>query len=171
MFSGHMWLMAIVLDTMASDDLIQALTLESHLYADYFQNDVSGMDLSSELQTQITRAILDITPQIPNGSEVAQSCPTLCDPMDCSLPGSSIHGFFQARILECVAISFSKYLIYISNLSSSKLNSWSPPNWLFPISVIGNSIISVTQDKNLASTLIPLFISDFIFKLQLLWHS
>ena len=40
-------------------------------------------------------------------SEVAQSCPTLRDPMDCSLPGSSIHGIFQARVLECVAISFS----------------------------------------------------------------
>ena len=36
-----------------------------------------------------------------------QSCPTLCDPMDCSPPGSSIHGIFQARTLEWVAISFS----------------------------------------------------------------
>ena len=41
-------------------------------------------------------------------SEVAQSCPTLCDPMDCSLSGSSIHGIFQARVLEWVAISFSR---------------------------------------------------------------
>ena len=41
-------------------------------------------------------------------SEVTQSCPTLCDPMDCSLPGSSIHGIFQARVLEWVAISFSR---------------------------------------------------------------
>ena len=41
-------------------------------------------------------------------SEVAQLCPTLCDPMDCSLPGSSVHGIFQARILEWVAISFSR---------------------------------------------------------------
>ena len=40
-------------------------------------------------------------------SEVAQLCLTLCDPMDCSLPGSSIHGILQARILEWVAISFS----------------------------------------------------------------
>ena len=40
--------------------------------------------------------------------EVAQSCPTLCDPMDCSLPGSSAHGILQARILEWVAISFSR---------------------------------------------------------------
>ena len=36
--------------------------------------------------------------------EVAQLCPTLSDPMDCSLPGSSIHGIFQARILDWVAI-------------------------------------------------------------------
>ena len=41
-------------------------------------------------------------------SSVTQSCPTLCDPMDCSLPGSSVHGIFQARILEWVAISFSR---------------------------------------------------------------
>ena len=39
---------------------------------------------------------------------VAQSCPTLCDPMDCSTPGSSVHEIFQARILEWVAISFSR---------------------------------------------------------------
>ena len=41
-------------------------------------------------------------------SEVAQSCPTLCNPMNCSLPRSSVHGIFQARILEGVAISFSR---------------------------------------------------------------
>ena len=38
----------------------------------------------------------------------AQPCPTLCDPMDCSLPGSSVPGIFQARILEWVAISYSQ---------------------------------------------------------------
>ena len=42
-------------------------------------------------------------------SEVAESCPTLCDPMDCSLPGSSLHGILQARVLEWVAISFSNH--------------------------------------------------------------
>ena len=41
-------------------------------------------------------------------SEVTQVCPTLCDPMDCSLPGSSVHGIVQARILERVAISSSR---------------------------------------------------------------
>ena len=41
-------------------------------------------------------------------SEVAQLCPTLFDPMDCSLPGSSVHGIFQAIVLEWVALSFSR---------------------------------------------------------------
>ena len=41
-------------------------------------------------------------------SEVAQSCPTLCDPVDCSLSGFSVHGIFQARVLEWIAISFSR---------------------------------------------------------------
>ena len=41
-------------------------------------------------------------------SEVAQSCPTLWDPVDCSPPGSSVHGILQARILEQIAISFSR---------------------------------------------------------------
>ena len=61
---------------------------------------------------------------IPTGSktsasenEVAQSCPTLCDPVDCSPPGSSAHGILQARLLEWVAISFSRG------------SSW-PRNWI-----------------------------------------
>ena len=41
-------------------------------------------------------------------SEVAQSCLTLCDPMACSLPGSSVHGIFQAIVLEWIAIFFSR---------------------------------------------------------------
>ena len=45
-------------------------------------------------------------------SEVAQSCPTLRDPMDCSLPGSSVHGSFQARELEWAAIAFSREAVY-----------------------------------------------------------
>ena len=45
--------------------------------------------------------------KVKSESEVAQSCPNLSDPMGCSLPGSSIHGIFQARVLEWVAIAFS----------------------------------------------------------------
>ena len=46
--------------------------------------------------------------KVKSQSEVAQSCPTLPDPMDCSLPDSSIYGIFQARVLEWGAIAFSK---------------------------------------------------------------
>ena len=45
--------------------------------------------------------------KVKSESEVAQLCLTLSDPMDCSLPGSSVHGIFQARVLEWVAIAFS----------------------------------------------------------------
>ena len=48
-------------------------------------------------------------------SEVAQSCPTLCNPMDCIRPSSSVHGIFQAIVLEWVAISFSKRLCNPAN--------------------------------------------------------
>ena len=51
--------------------------------------------------------------KVKSESEVIQSCPTLRDPMDCSLPGSSIHGIFQARVLEWSAIAFSEIYIHI----------------------------------------------------------
>ena len=51
-------------------------------------------------------------------SEATQSCLTLCDPMDCSLPGSSVHGIFNARVLEWVAIYFSR--------GSSRPRDWIP---------------------------------------------
>ena len=50
--------------------------------------------------------------KVKSESEVAQSCPTLCDPMDCSLPGSSVHGIFQVRVLKWDAITFSEKNIY-----------------------------------------------------------
>ena len=50
--------------------------------------------------------------KVKSESEVAQSCPTLCDPMDCILPGSSAHGIFQARVLEWGAIAF--FVIHVS---------------------------------------------------------
>ena len=53
-------------------------------------------------------------------SEVAQSCPTLCDPMDYSLPGSSVHGIFQERVLEWVAIALL-LLLLLSHISCVQL--------------------------------------------------
>ena len=52
--------------------------------------------------------------KVKSESEVAQSCLTFLDPMDCGLPGSSTHGIFQARVLEWVAIAFSES--YAKNL-------------------------------------------------------
>ena len=54
--------------------------------------------------------------KVKSESEIAQSCPTLWDPMDCSLPDSSFHGIFQARVLEWVAIAFSKLMVPMSYL-------------------------------------------------------
>ena len=57
--------------------------------------------------------------KVKSESEVAQSCLTLHDPMDCSLPGSSVHGIFQARVLEWGAIAFSK-MEYYSDIKKMK---------------------------------------------------
>ena len=62
--------------------------------------------------------------KVKSESEIPQSCPTLSDPMDCSLPGSSIHGIFQARILEWGAIAFS--LKYTAKLLQSCLTLCDP---------------------------------------------
>ena len=55
-----------------------------------------------------------------NEREYAQSCLTLSDPMDCSLSGSSVHGIFQARVLEWGAIAFSAHFSYIVAISVAK---------------------------------------------------
>ena len=61
---------------------------------------------NSAMATGLEKASFHSNPK-ESESEIDQSCPTLCDPVDCSLPGSSDHGILQARILECVGISFS----------------------------------------------------------------
>ena len=98
-------------------------TMES--YSAIRKNEIShcsNMDGSRESHTEWSKSDRDgeISYDIPHiwtlkrndtdesESEVTQSCPTLSGPMDCSPPGSSVHGIFQARILEWVAISFSR---------------------------------------------------------------
>ena len=54
--------------------------------------------------------------KVKSESEVTQSCLTLSDPMDCSLPGSSIHGILQARVLEWVSIAFSSPILGMREL-------------------------------------------------------
>ena len=67
--------------------------------------------------TGVGRLFLLQCMKVKSEGEVAQSCPTLSDPMDCSLPGSSVHGIFQARVLEWGAIAFSDVIPRCSQIS------------------------------------------------------
>ena len=78
--------------------------------------------------------------KVKSESEVAQSCLTLSDPMDCSPPGSSVHGIFPARVLEWAAIAFSDLVLSVINYSLSSLVSISrllplkaSPDLLLPV--------------------------------------
>ena len=57
--------------------------------------------------------------KVKSESEVAESCPTLSDPMDCGPPGSSVHGIFQARVLEWGAIAFSWKVLVAFKIKAS----------------------------------------------------
>ena len=61
--------------------------------------------------------------KVKSEREVAQLCPTLSDPLDCSLPGSSIHGIFQARVLEWGAIAFSAKAFYLPAILVSETSN------------------------------------------------
>ena len=65
--------------------------------------------------------------KVKSESKVAQSCPTLSGPMDCSLPGSSVHGIFQARVLEWDAIAFSSLVGYRLTKSRTRLSDCTIP--------------------------------------------
>src|SRR5574337_648994 len=62
--------------------------------------------------------------RVKRESEVTQSCLTPSNPMDCSLPGSSVHGIFQARVLEWVAIAFFNINIYITYKCNYIIYKW-----------------------------------------------
>ena len=95
------------------------------------RNRFKGLDLIDRVPDELWAEVRDITQEtgiktipkkkkckkakwLSGESEVTQSCPTLCDPMDCSPPGSSFHGIFQARVLEWGAIAFSSTSFYIT---------------------------------------------------------
>ena len=83
--------------------------------------------------------------KVKSESEVAQSCTTLSDPMDCSLPGSSIHGIFQARVLEWGAIAFSngKLSVQFSSVTQSCPTLSDPMDCSLP----GSSIHGIFQAR------------------------
>ena len=87
--------------------------------------------------------------KVKSESEVAQSCPTLGDPMDCSLPGSSAHGILQARVLEWGATAFSSYRATFTLswfvVLISILKIWNLNNFYVPILKIKTSIHLLSQ--------------------------
>ena len=107
--------------------------------------------------------------KVKSESEVAQSCPTLSNTMDCSLPGSSIHGIFQARVLEWGAIAFSKdvfkssyndlkFMVQNFNYVCTKLissviyNCHNLLSFALLVPTLSNSIPSLPSDWSSSST-------------------
>ena len=88
--------------------------------------------------------------KVKSESEVTQSCPTLSDPMDCSLPGSSVHGIFQARVLEWVVVAFSFMWCHIIKKEHTQI-------WEIDCKSKSNSAsLSVTHLRNLCFSSIQL---------------
>ena len=75
------------------------------------------------MKTDFKRNNFFFNHHIQGESEVAQSCPTLCDPKDCSLPSSSVHRIFQARVLEWGATAFSNRLQFLGYINNSGTKS------------------------------------------------
>ena len=95
--------------------------------------------------------------KVKSQSKVTQSCPTPSDPMDCSLPGSSIHGIFQARVLDWGAIAFSKVYIKNPQVEGSSIYFQTEGKWIFV----------VKKGRNQNCTLAPPFSSTHSFFLRL----
>ena len=97
--------------------------------------------------------------KVKSESEVTQLCPTLSDPMDCSPPGSPIHGVFQARVLEWVAIAFSSIYIYSPMFSSFSccLITKLCPTLCNPMdcSPPGSSVHGISQARGLSAVQLP----------------
>ena len=99
-------------------------------------------------------------------SEIAQSCLTPCDPMDCSPPGSSVHGIFQGRVLEWVAISFSRgsswprNQTWVSCIVGRRFTVWATREVRCFQCQINSPALSVVGEKT-----VPLHLSGGIWKL------
>jgi len=101
-------------------------------------------------------------------SEVAQSCPTLCDPMDCSPPGTSVNGIFQAKVLEWVAISFSRGSAWpwdwtqVSRIAVRRFTLWATreahnvyQKLYIPLGFPDDSVVKNFPDNTRGTLLIP----------------
>ena len=101
--------------------------------------------------------------KVRSESEVAQSCPTLCDPMNCNLPGSSVHGIFQARVLRqhikkqrhyfanegpsSQCYGFSNSHVWMWELHYKE--SWAPKNWWFWTLMLAKTLETILDCKEI----------------------
>ena len=77
-----------------------------------------------EIKAYLDETVIKSSEYLTTTTKLLQSCPTVCDPMDCNLPGFSVHGILQARTLEWVAMSFSnalKWKVKVKSLSRVQL--------------------------------------------------
>ena len=106
--------------------------LQILLHSIYFPLKIHFFKVSREMRWWSANTLF-----LGSETEVTQLCPTLVDPMDCSLPGSCIHGIFQARVLEWVAISFSRVSswpmdrIQVSHIAGRHFIIWATREALF----------------------------------------
>ena len=89
-------------------------------------------------------------------SEVAQLCPIICNPMDCSPPGSSIHEIFQARVLEWDAIAFSKVMFKLSNMLSRFIIAFLPWKKGLSISWLQSPSTVILEPKKIKSVTVSI---------------
>ena len=110
------------------EDFEQGSDIISHIHKELLWLLFSGA--SREARYKVITIIQMRNIWIVVSSKVAQLSPTLCNPMDCSLPGSSVHGIFQTRVLEWVAISFSRGSsrprdgTRVSNIADRRFTVW-----------------------------------------------
>ena len=96
--------------------------------------------------------------KVKNESEIVQSSLTLCDPMDCHVPGSAIHGIFQARVLEWGAIAFSVYEATITLISKPDKDATKKENYR-PISLMN-------RDAKILNKILAIRIQQHIKKIM-----
>jgi len=102
--------------------------------------------------------------KVKSESEVTQSCPTLSDPMDCSLPGSSVHGILQASVLEWGAIAFST-MEYYSAIQSNGFESVEL-RWLNPEHVTQSKVTKRKTNIVYYCLYVCVFINIYIYGIQ-----
>ena len=130
-----------------------------------------GIEPTSHISCMGRLVFYQLSYQGKEESEVAQSLSTLCDPLDCSLPGSSVYGIFQARILEWIAISFSRRSSWprdwtrVSRLVSRCFTVWATREALIDyVCALETDILLYHHNRMIEVRILTCLGSDYCFK-------